>query len=216
MVSIYGGGGGGGFDYVQDPSPQDPSEGEEWFDTGSDRAFVFDGTAWVEMTIGDHGQLSGIESSDHHSRYSDDEARDATDGKIDAETVDGIHAADLETPNSTNSSEGTGSWETVWSGRETFASKVSVNIDQSGVAVRVTVEQSAGAERDQSVSLNYTPGGSDGKSWNVYSGTYSHTFDKGLRIFDSLDLGQGDYNTDYYIREVEVFAGLYPDHSHDL
>lgn len=80
MVSIYGGSGGGGFDYVQDPSPQDPSEGEEWYDTGSDSAFVYTGSAWVEQTITDHSKLSGIGSSDHHSRYTDAEARDAVSG----------------------------------------------------------------------------------------------------------------------------------------
>ncbi|GAB7012039.1 hypothetical protein [Halolamina salina] len=74
MVSIYGGSGGGGFDYVQDPQPQDPQEGEEWYDTGSDSAFVYDGSAWVEQTITDHSKLSGISSSDHHSRYTDAEA----------------------------------------------------------------------------------------------------------------------------------------------
>lgn len=69
MVSIQGGsGGGGGFDYVQDPSPQSPEEGEEWYDTGSDRAFVYDGANWIEQTIGDHGQLSGVGASDHHTR----------------------------------------------------------------------------------------------------------------------------------------------------
>ncbi|GAB7094090.1 hypothetical protein JCM30237_12420 [Halolamina litorea] len=67
MVGIQGGSGGAGFDYVQDPSPQDPEEGEEWYDTGSDRAFVFDGANWIEQTIGDHGQLSGIGTHDHHS-----------------------------------------------------------------------------------------------------------------------------------------------------
>lgn len=67
MVGRSGGGSGGaGFDYVQDPSPDAPEEGEEWYDTGSDRAFVFDGSNWIEQTIGDHSELSGIGSADHH------------------------------------------------------------------------------------------------------------------------------------------------------
>lgn len=68
MVTIYGGSGGGGFDYVQDPSPQDPSEGEEWYDTGSDSAFVYTGSAWVEQTITSHDKLSGVTSDQHHTR----------------------------------------------------------------------------------------------------------------------------------------------------
>jgi len=69
MVGRSGGGdGGGGFDYVQDPSPQEPKEGEEWYDTGSNAAYVYDGAEWIEQTIVDHGQLSGIGASDHHSR----------------------------------------------------------------------------------------------------------------------------------------------------
>jgi len=69
MVGISGGvgGGGGGYNYVQDAQPGDPSEGEEWYDTGSNAAYVYDGSAWVEQTVVDHGQLSGVGSNDHHS-----------------------------------------------------------------------------------------------------------------------------------------------------
>jgi hypothetical protein len=68
MVSIYGGsGGGGGFDYVQDSTPQDPEEGEEWYDTGADAAYVNTGTEWVEQTVTEHSKLSGVGADDHHS-----------------------------------------------------------------------------------------------------------------------------------------------------
>ena len=79
MVGISGGGGGdgGGYNYVQDAEPGDPSEGEEWYDNGADAAFVYDGSAWIEQTVVEHGQLSGVGSGDHHSRYSDNEARSA-------------------------------------------------------------------------------------------------------------------------------------------
>jgi len=78
MVSIQGAGSGGaGFDYVQDPSPEAPEEGEEWYDTGSNRAFVYDGSNWIEQTIGSHDELSNVTSSQHHSRYTDGEASDA-------------------------------------------------------------------------------------------------------------------------------------------
>ena len=85
MVGISGGGGGGGgggYNYVQDAEPGDPSEGEEWYDTGADAAFVYDGSAWIEQTVVDHGQLSGIGSGDHHSRYTDSEAAVVASDKL--------------------------------------------------------------------------------------------------------------------------------------
>ncbi|MBV0901826.1 hypothetical protein [Haloarcula salina] len=92
--------GGGGFDYVQAEPPGDPVEGQEWYDTDDDGAYVYDGSTWVEQTVVDHSQLSGvgandhidnltdiptrnhddlsgINSGDHHSRYTDSEARSA-------------------------------------------------------------------------------------------------------------------------------------------
>ena len=81
-ISGGGGGGGGGYNYVQDAEPGDPSEGEEWYDTGADAAFVYDGSAWIEQTVVDHGQLSGIGSGDHHSRYTDSEAADIASDKL--------------------------------------------------------------------------------------------------------------------------------------
>jgi len=67
-ISGGGGGGGGGYNYVQDAEPGDPSEGEEWYDTGADAAFVYDGSAWIEQTVADHSQLTGVNQDDHHSR----------------------------------------------------------------------------------------------------------------------------------------------------
>ncbi len=78
MPSAGGGGGGGGFDYVQDGEPAEAQEGEEWYDTGANEAYVYDGTTWHKMSVVDHAELSGIGSGDHHTRYSDAEAREAT------------------------------------------------------------------------------------------------------------------------------------------
>lgn len=63
-----GGGGGGGFNYVQNGYPADAAEGEELYHTGNDAAYVYDGVDWVQMTVVDHGQLSGIGAADHHTR----------------------------------------------------------------------------------------------------------------------------------------------------
>ncbi len=62
-----GGGGGGGFDYVQDPEPAEPEEGEEWYDTGDNGAFVYDGSEWIEQTITTHDKLAGVTPDQHHS-----------------------------------------------------------------------------------------------------------------------------------------------------
>lgn len=73
MADISGGGGGGGggaYTYVQDTQPSAPEEGESWYDTAGNAAFVYDGAAWIEQTVADHSELSGVGSSDHHSRPS--------------------------------------------------------------------------------------------------------------------------------------------------
>ena len=58
------------YTYVGKTEPLEPLEGETWYRTDTDSAFVFDGANWVETTIVDHGQLSGLGSNDHHSRPS--------------------------------------------------------------------------------------------------------------------------------------------------
>lgn len=68
MVGISGGGGGGGYDYVQNGTPSGAEEGEEWYDTGGNAAYVYDGANWIEQTVTDHGQLSGVSASDHHTK----------------------------------------------------------------------------------------------------------------------------------------------------
>jgi len=70
-VGIWGYGGGSdfqGYDFVQTDEPADPVEGQTWYDVDADSAFVYDGTAWVEMTVTDHGQLSGITVDQHHAK----------------------------------------------------------------------------------------------------------------------------------------------------
>lgn len=57
-----------GYDYVQTSQPSTPSEGETWYDVDADAAYVYDGASWTDMTVTDHGQLSGVTSSAHHSK----------------------------------------------------------------------------------------------------------------------------------------------------
>ncbi len=72
-MAIWGAGGSGGsgpasYDYVQTDQPQNPQEGETWYDVDGDSAYVYDGAAWVEMTVTDHAQLSNVTASQHHTR----------------------------------------------------------------------------------------------------------------------------------------------------
>jgi len=62
-----GGGGGGGYDYVQDAEPADAETGETWFDTGANSGHVYDGATWLEQTVTNHSQLSGVGAGTHHT-----------------------------------------------------------------------------------------------------------------------------------------------------
>ncbi|MFB6087857.1 MAG: hypothetical protein ABEJ85_04990, partial [Haloarculaceae archaeon] len=89
-----------GYDYVQTAQPGDPKEGETWYDVDGDAAFVYDGASWVQMTVTDHAQLSGVTAGAHRT---DSNIVSTVDGQVDADTVDGYHASSLQTPNSTQS-----------------------------------------------------------------------------------------------------------------
>ncbi|WP_232703154.1 hypothetical protein [Halobacterium wangiae] len=93
-MGVWGSGGSGfqGYDYVQTDQPANPEEGQTWYDVDGDAAFVYDGAAWLEMTVTDHGQLSGVTAGAHRS---DANIRTTVDGQVDADTVDGKHASDL-------------------------------------------------------------------------------------------------------------------------
>jgi len=57
--------GGGGYDYVQSGQPADPLEGESWYDKDANEAYVYDGASWLELSVGDHGELSGVQPGQH-------------------------------------------------------------------------------------------------------------------------------------------------------
>lgn len=92
MTGIVGGGGGSAFTYVQAGAPNGAEEGESWYDTDADQAYVYDGAAWIETTVTDHGQLSGVTSSDHHTRPSAGSGLAENAGSFD---VSGVTAAML-------------------------------------------------------------------------------------------------------------------------
>jgi len=67
-LSTGGGGGGDAYTYVQDAQPSGAAEGESWYDTGANAAYVYDGASWIEQTVAAHSDLSGVSSSDHHAK----------------------------------------------------------------------------------------------------------------------------------------------------
>ena len=62
-----GSGGGGGYDYVEASFPSDADEGESLYHLTENAAFVYSGTDWIEQTVTDHSQLSGVNEGDHRS-----------------------------------------------------------------------------------------------------------------------------------------------------
>lgn len=62
-----GSGGGGGYDYVEAFYPSDAEEGESLYHLTENAAFVYSGTEWIEQTVTDHSQLSGVNEGDHRS-----------------------------------------------------------------------------------------------------------------------------------------------------
>lgn len=94
-ANFTGGAGGGAYTYAGDSQPADPVEGETWYDTGANEAYVFDGASWVKQTVVDHRELSGISAGQHRS---DQNIRSTVDGanvdiEGDANTLDGNDAS---------------------------------------------------------------------------------------------------------------------------
>lgn len=48
------------YTYVQDAEPSSPAEGETWYDTGANAAYVWDGAAWIEETVTELTNLSDV------------------------------------------------------------------------------------------------------------------------------------------------------------
>ncbi|SFR59693.1 hypothetical protein [Halorubrum sodomense] len=101
-------GGGGGYDYVEAAYPSDPDEGESLYHTDENRAFVYNGSAWVEQTVTDHSQLSGVGPDTHHPQDHGNEDHTATfetesgaQSRVDDHAVD----ADAHHAKTTSSSE---------------------------------------------------------------------------------------------------------------
>jgi len=81
-----------GFVYVRETEPENPEEGETWYDLNANEAKVYDGGVWHLLTVTEHSEIGGISAGQHRS---DSNIRSTVDGQVDADTVDGQHASDL-------------------------------------------------------------------------------------------------------------------------
>ena len=84
-----GGGSGGRFDYIQSATPEDPQNGEMWFDldggsdgTGEVKVYDDASSAWEVTGYTSHGDLTGVTPDAHHSPVSVSEplTEDGTQG----------------------------------------------------------------------------------------------------------------------------------------
>lgn len=100
MPGFSSSGGGGGYDYVQSGEPTDAVEGEEWYDTDADSAYVFTGTAWVEQTVTDHGEVGNVQPGQH---FNAGNALAFASGALDVQEGNIVYGNLSGTPNSTQS-----------------------------------------------------------------------------------------------------------------
>lgn len=57
----------GGYNYTQPTEPVDPEEGETWYDTDDNLAFVYTGNQFIGLSITQHNDLSGVTEGQHRS-----------------------------------------------------------------------------------------------------------------------------------------------------
>jgi hypothetical protein len=58
------------YNYVSNATPDPPGgvkAGETWYEPDTANSYVYDGGTWVDLTVVDHSQLSGVGESDHHN-----------------------------------------------------------------------------------------------------------------------------------------------------
>lgn len=53
------------------------TEGRIFFESDTGKVLYDNGSSWVDIGVSNHSQLSGINSDDHHTRYSDEESQDS-------------------------------------------------------------------------------------------------------------------------------------------
>ena len=211
-MGVWGSGGSefAGYDYVQTDPPANPSEGQTWYDVDADGAFVYDGAGWVEMTVTDHGQLSGIQAGQHRS---DSNIISTVDGQVDADTVDGSHASDLGAPNSTD----TGNVETGWTSSNFNRTSIPDEYDDAVYQGKAIIAKARIHVTDDSGDTFYGQDAAGNRVWSTGSSTGWHESpwlppqSYGFRLGMQQD-SNGTSNAD----DVEVYVISNPDHTHSI
>jgi hypothetical protein len=210
MPSFRSSGGGGGYDYVQDGEPTEAVEGEEWYDPGADAAFVYDGSGWVEQTVTDHGQLSGVSAADHHSRPS------AGSG-LTEDANGNFNFTDHSRPSGTNSYSETLSkqeWSYDGYGDET----VTVSVNMMACMARVYFTSNSDAN-DQSVGtavdINYANAPEVRVPTTKNNGNVVATFATANVAEVTYRVNEAD-NADNWSTNLEVYQPAMVGHSHNI
>lgn len=68
-------------------APEHAVQGARWSKTDENTVLVYDGSTWNSIGVTDHANLSNINASDHHTRYSDSEAKSAVSASDVSATV---------------------------------------------------------------------------------------------------------------------------------
>lgn len=185
------------YTYVMDGFPEEPEEGETLYHLtyGADNngaAFVFDGIEWIEQTVTDHGQLSGVNSDSHHSRYTDTEAASAAP----VDDVDGqTGSVTVSHPNSTQNAGGypESGYKTIPAGQALYVVVTDVRLSNSD-------------EYNESFSFNFAD--SSGVS-GTCSGNNTQSYSGGPRLLESASRESNDLTLSVRYPQIE-------DHNHSI
>ena len=220
-----GSGGGGGYDYVEAFYPSDADEGESLYHLTENAAYVYSGSEWIEQTVTDHSQLSGVNEGDHRSdqrvsdlapvqtRYADSEARTAVDGSNvsvgyadDAGSLGGQSPSNYETPSSTEQAYAAGGNTKVGQG---YIDVNYTNIGYVGDQVEVRHEDGSGDAAYINVYIN-----GQRREDDYYFNSGSRYYNLSLGVIDSVRVEDNRSDT----LEVSVYVSRPPvsPHSHNI
>lgn len=152
-MGVWGTGGGSGpagYDYVQAGEPEEPTEGQTWYDIDGDSAFVYDGVGWVEMTVVDYAQLSGTPTDTglpSKNRVSGSESTPTWQYSGESYTVDPARlSSEVYFNIQYHSNHHTATWEIRW----------------------YDIENDTETTEQKTVSASSGSGGGGSRTWNKY------------------------------------------------
>lgn len=197
-------GGGGGYDYVETSFVSDAEEGEELYHLTNNAAYVYTGVQWIEQTVTDHSQLSGVNEGDHRSdqRVSDLAPLQSVNGRTG--DVTGLFEASDYTPEADTHSRYTDAEA------ESAAPVQSIN-GKTGALEVVAFDEGNRVVRKTKEFSNLFPVGDDPDSGQVsYAWSDKESFNRQVNV--SRPDG---YEYSIEVNGVEVFSGT-GDYSHPV